>query len=168
MFQPFDFMKLQYLQRFKVAGKRYLVSQTYERGRNEILAEGKEPILMSHYDDKGLAEIHYKAIPQTDRYRFILDLENETHRKKIEEMMLPESKYVVYAKLIAYKPDAMEKVMKDKYYDNMSRYITTSTKWNLGRNKFATNLEVIFGELFIIIKLHNEKVRVPFAEIEKS
>ncbi len=97
MFQPFDYMKPHYLERCELSGKHYLVSQTYERGRNEIGAEGKEPVLMNRYDDRGLAEIHYKAIPQTDRYRFIPDMENEVHLKKITEMIQPESKYVVYA-----------------------------------------------------------------------
>ena len=108
MFQPFEYMKPQLIDRLKLAGNRYFVSQSYERGRNEILAEGKEPILLSHYNDKGLAEIHFKAIRLTDKYRSIIDLDNEKHIAKIKEMLSPDSPYVVYTKLIRTKSEDLE------------------------------------------------------------
>ncbi len=168
MFQPFHEMKNQVILKFKQAGKRYLVTQTYERGRNDLMQAGKEPILMSHYDDPGLAQIHYNAIPEGDKYRFILDLENENHLLRIQEMLHPKSRYIVYAKLVFYKQDELEEYLKKRYFDKVSRFIAAKTNWHLGKNKFATHLQIIFGELYLEIRLHNERIRVKFEEIENS
>ena len=49
--------------------KYYLVSQTFQRGRDVIKDESKEYLLLSHYDDKGHALIHKNALPTINSRR---------------------------------------------------------------------------------------------------
>lgn len=167
MFQPFHKMQKKIVTEFIKLGKWYLVSQSYKRGV-DLFEPEKQPILLSHYDDAGLARIHYDAIPEKDRFRSIIDLQREEHLKKINEMLGPDSKYVVYSSLYAYSLEDMEKHLDTKYKDHTARYIVTKTNWHLGKNKFRTQLEVIFGELYLEIKLHHERLRVKFEDIENS
>ncbi len=61
--------------------KFYLVSQTYTRGFDHFTEEHKADILVTDYDDPGLAKIHFNAVPH-DKYAAIIDLRMKNIRKK--------------------------------------------------------------------------------------
>ena len=149
------------------AGKQYFVSQSFRRGLNLFEPE-KVPLLFSHYDDAGLAQIHLNAIPKNDKFRTIIDLKKPEHVKKINDMLTPDSSYVIYSSLYAYTHEDIQKLLDTKYIHNTARYIKSNTSWSLRNTEFHTQLEVIFGELYLTIKHNSQSVRTKFEDIENS
>lgn len=72
--------------------KTILVSQNYNRYVGQSDGEAKTAILLTDYDDMGLATIHLKAI-FNDKYAAIILLKDEKHHQKILEMLDPSSAY---------------------------------------------------------------------------
>jgi hypothetical protein len=56
-----------------------------------------------------------------------------------------------------------------KYKDNIRRYIMKNTSWRISANEaIRPSLQVIYGELFIILKRGSQTLRVKFEDIEKA
>ena len=56
-----------------------------------------------------------------------------------------------------------------KYKDHMRRYLMKNTTWRIDSSEaIRPSLQVIYGELFIILKRGNQTLRVKFEEIEKA
>jgi len=166
MLNPFERFQRRFIDAFRKAGKSYLVSQTFEAARDPLGDTEKKYILFSHYGNLSQAQIHLSAL-QGDRYAAIIDLEKESHRNKILEMLKVESYYVVYSCLISSR-EAVEKRLNAKYEKNMRRYIEKNTNWRIGSGKtILPQLDIAFGELFIILKYGSQQIRITLAELDK-
>ena len=165
MFNPFAKFDERFITGFRNAQKRYLVSQTFKRATDHFTDEEKINLILSHYDDLGLAKIHLNAISK-DKYASIIDLEKDAHRNKLTEMLQPGSKYSIYTSLITDQT-AIVKQTDIIFKDKIKKYLSTSTNWRIGRNdEVKTKLEITFGELFFTIAFRTQKVRVALEELE--
>jgi hypothetical protein len=166
MVQPFVEFEKKYIPRLRELKKIYLVTQTYHRAANLFL-EDKTALLVSSYDDPGLAEIHLKAVIE-DKFAAIINLCDRNHFDKLMSMLEPGSAYQVYWSVVK---DAarLERQLTSKFADNMRRYIERNTSWTIGGNeRIRPGFEVSFGELFVSLKWGSQRQRVKFEEIEKS
>lgn len=146
--------------------KKYLVSQTYDKAFDHF-EETKTDILLTDYDQLGLAQIHYSAV-KNDKYASIIDLTNPKHKAKILEMLHPDSGYRLYWAIVK-SIDEVKKRMDLKYKNNIRRYIMKQTTWRIDASEvIRPSLQVIYGELFIILKRGNQTLRVKFDDIEKA
>ena len=166
MFQPFELFKTEYISRLIRMDKKYLVSQSYDKAFDHF-EETKTDILLTDYDELGLAQIHYSAVKH-DKYASIIDLTNPKHKDKILEMMNPDSEYRLFWAIVK-SIDDLKKRMDLKYKDNIRRYIMNHTTWRIDASEaIRPSLQVIYGELFIILKRGNQTLRVKFEDVEKS
>src|SRR3954469_21598779 len=99
MVQPFERFKSIYIDRLIQMKKFYLVSQTYTRGFGHYDEHNKTNILVTDYDDPGLAKIHFNAVLH-DKFAAVIDLRNEKHKGKIMEMLEPNSTYTLYWSIV--------------------------------------------------------------------
>lgn len=167
MFQPFVPFKEIYVERLIGINKKLLVSQTYNRYMDPFAEEEKTGILLTDYDDPGLAKIHLKAVSH-DKYASIISLEEEKHKQKLLEMLKPESKYKVFWCMV---PDVekMEERLNHRFSNNIARYINKNTGWHIGKDeRIIPRFQVTYGELYIVIRRGTHSIRVKFEEIEKS
>jgi hypothetical protein len=166
MFQPFETFKSEYINRLVKMNKKYLVSQTYNRASNHF-EETRIDILLSDYDDLGLAQIHYSAVKH-DKFASIIDLTNPKHQAKIIEMLNPDSGYRLFWAIVK-SVDDIRKRIDLKYKDHIRRYIMKQTTRRIGASEaIRPSAQVIFGELFIILKRGSQSLRVKFEDIEKA
>ena len=169
MLKPFERFLVMYINEFIKLGKMYLVTQTY--CRHEALRNEKQKtgILISDYSDFGLAKGHYAALKNAkDSYAYILDLANEMHLNKLEEMIAYNSDYAVYWAAV----DNIKKLTRQlntKFTEHIKRYLLKNTRWAIDRDTtIKPKLKVIFGELFVTISFRGEELRIKFEDIEKS
>src|ERR1700761_8289999 len=108
MLQPFEIFTPLYIKRLRELKKRYLVSQYYKRGLDHF-SNGKAPLLLSDYDDLGLAKVHLNAV-RNDKFAAILDLENEKHLAKLNEMLTEASSYRLYWAVVKSAKDLQLRV----------------------------------------------------------
>lgn len=166
MFQPFELFRREYIPRLIRRDKIYLASQKYDKGFDHF-EESKTGILLTDYDQLGLAQIHYSAVKH-DKYASIIDLTNPKHKEKILEMLHPDSPYLLFWAIVK-SIDDVKKRMDLKYKDHIRRYIMKHTTWRIDANEaIRPSLQVIYGELFIILKRGNQTLRVKFDDIEKA
>lgn len=166
MFQPFERFKWEYINGLIKLNKIYLVTQSYKQAFDHF-EEAKIDLLFSDYDDKGLAQIHYSAV-KNDKYASIINLTNAKHKDKLKEMLSNESKYHVYWAIVKDIKEIKKRVDL-KYKNNIRRWITVNTDWRVGADEIIKPaLQVIFGDLFIILKRGSQTRRVKFEEIEKA
>lgn len=166
MVQPFIQFEKKYIPRLREIKKIYLVTQTYTRAVN-LFSENKTAILVSAYDDPGLAEIHRKAV-KDDKFGAIINLGKRQHFDKFISMLQPGSAYQVYWSVVK---DAvrLERQLNANFADNMRRYIEKNTGWSIGgKERIQPGFEVTFGELFVSLRWRSQRQRVKFEEIEKS
>ena len=166
MFQPFELFKPEYINPLIKMDKNYLVSQSYDKAFGHF-EETKTDILLTNYDDLGLAQIHYSAVSQ-DKYASIIDLTNPKHKEKILEMIHPDSQYRIFWATVK-SIEAIKKRIDSKYKDHIRRYIRKHTTWRIDVSEaIRPTLQVIYGELFIILKRGSQTLRVKFEDIEKA
>ncbi|HZG23856.1 MAG TPA: hypothetical protein VEZ17_04715 [Chitinophagaceae bacterium] len=168
MLQPFEKFKPGYIPRLLELNKRYIVSQTYTRGHDHFSETQKTGILFTDYANPGLAKTHLNAIKH-DRFAYLLDLANETHVKKISEMLLPNSPYAVYWSIVR-SPKELKRRVDLRYTDQVRRYIMANTDWHIAAaESIRPSLQVIFGELFIVLRRgRTHELRIKFEDVEKS
>ena len=167
MLQPFERFQASYIESLKNLKKIYIVTQSYSRGVANPDGRHLVNILFSTYDDPGLAKIHLNAIKR-DRFAYILDLNNEKHSGKVKEMLHPDSVYAVYWSVVR-DTNEIKKTLDRAYKDNFRRYITSNTNWRISADEtIKPSLQVIFGELYIVLKRGAQSIRVKFEAIEKS
>lgn len=166
MFQPFVKLEARLVEAFIKQKERYLVSQTY-KALQDYKKDEKIYLLFTPYSDLSRARIHLSAL-DNERYAAIIDLENELHKNKILAMLQSDKNYVLYAAVVQSKSD-LEKNLKTKYINHIRRYVSKHTSWKIGSDKtISSDLDITFGELFVLLKYNNQRIRVHFSEIENA
>ncbi len=167
MLQPFELFERSYIEKLISLKKNWLVSQTYVRRFDHFDDGQKINILLSDFDDPGLAKVHLNAVRQ-DPYASIIYLQKGRHRASLEAMLMPDSKYRVFWAVINSRQE-LEKLVNTKYKDRMRAYIENSTNWRVsGSSTIRPVLQLIFGELYILLKHAGQQIRIKFEEIEKG
>ena len=167
MFQPFELFKASFIQRLVKLNKVYIVTQSYEAGFCALDEVPKITLLVTDYDDIGLANIH-KAAVKTDKYAAVIHLNNPAHLQKLESMLEADGSYKIYWSVVK-DMGSIKKRIEVKYKDNIRRYIMKNTNWRIGGDEvIKPQLSVIFGELFVFLKRGAQELRIKFEEIEKA
>lgn len=165
MLQPFERMKPTTIPKLEEMGKYFLVSQTYTRYADHTSADPKMSLLLTDYADENMAKTHVKALHK-DQYAAILNLHRPEHKAKLLELTGEHSRFHVFWAVVKSRKDLEEKVTA-VYKPNMKKFIEQNTNWRIGRDTvLRPSLELVFGELYIIIKYGNQTVRVKFEDIE--
>jgi hypothetical protein len=168
MLQPFEEFKPGYLPRLIQLGRRYLVSQTYYRIRKLETDPACCPVnlLLSDYMELGEAKLHVNAVKK-DRYAAIIDLENPTHLKKMQEMLTAGSGYRIFFAVVRSAKE-LENLVNRKYKDKLRNYVNKQTDWRISHDAIVKpTIQLSFGELFVILKHKNQHIRIKFEEIEQ-
>ncbi len=169
MEQPFLPFNPFFLKRLLAMKKSYLVTQTNTRQLPATPGEknGKISLLLSDYSDYAMAKTHWDAL-KTDPWRAVIDMNNPVHQEKLHRMMEEDSDYQLFWAVV----DNMEKLqthINKKYSAHLKRYIEQKTSWRIGSaHSLRPSLQLIFGELFIVLKFSGQTLRVKFTEIESS
>lgn len=167
MLQPFERFRPAFIPGLLELNKPFLVTQQYYRVQARPVDDCKINLLVSDYDDPGLAKIHHKAV-MADRYAAIIDLNKPAHLKKINEMLSSESAYEIYWAVVRSKK-ALEQQINTRFKDRMRQYIAEHTNWRIDRDaSLRPGIQLIFGELFIVLKHGKQVVRFKFEELEKA
>ena len=166
MIQPFELFKPVYLDRLIKLKKIYLVSQSYTRGDHNYPEAPLVDILVTDYDDLHYAQVHLNAV-KNDKYASIIHLDQREHKNKLDQMINGDE-YAVYWAVVS-NLQSLQKKLDKEYAENVRRYISKHTTWRMKSDtSIRPKFEVIFGELFLILKYNSQIVRVKFEEIEKS
>lgn len=164
MFNPFVKFEEKFIPAFRKVKKRYLVSQQFTRHEAQDKKD-KNFLMLTHYDDKGLATIHFNAL-SADKFAAIIDLENDAHREKLLTMLHPGSKYMIYSSL-TIDPKEVKSLSDKIYKEKIQKYIEKKTNWRIGREQtIKPKLEITFGELYVALKYGSQVIRVRLAELE--
>ncbi len=161
----FEVFRERYISRLLLLNKTWLVSQTYHAGDETDDGSRKTPILLTDYDDKGLASVHKAAI-KSDPFASIIDLNNSRHLATLRELLRPDSPYYLYWAVVQDR-ERFRKSLDQHYKDKIRRYLQKNTAWRIGADEnLKPSVQMIFGELFMILKWRKQELRVKFAEIE--
>ncbi len=164
MLQPFLKLEQLFIDKLVVLKKFYLVSQSYNRHQDHFNEHNKPGILLSDYDDAGLAKIHQNAVNH-DAYAAILDLRKPAHYQKLQTMM-KEEQYELYWCMVK-SAAALKKQLDAGYKAKIRIWVERNTTWNIkASDQVLTQFEVRFGELFLILKWRTQKASLKFEEIE--
>jgi hypothetical protein len=165
-FIPFEKLTHALIHAFRKKGKRWLVSQTLQLANTDPELLTKTLILTTHYDDKGLAWVHHQAV-MDDRYASMIDLEREIHRKQLDDIITNDSKYILFSSLIRNR-ERVEKQVTELYKEKYWRYLQQHSKAGISPSKsLRPSLQLIFGELFVVLKYGAETLRTKLSDIEK-
>lgn len=166
MLQPFERFRTAYIGRLMELKKNYLVSQYYQRGES-VSDLARTPLILSAYDDPGLAKTHWNAVKE-DRYAAIIRLEKPEHNTRLIEILQENSNYQVYWAVLKSRA-AFEKKVNLEYKDHMRRYIQQHTNWRIEHDaSIRPSIELTFGHLYIILKRGSQTIRIKFEEIEQA
>src|SRR5687768_2982557 len=125
MLQPFEPLLPMYVDKLQKLDKKYFVTQYYARGISHFQEKERIPILVSVYDNLGLAKTHLNAL-RADQYGAIIHLDKPEHKTKLWDMVKGNTKFAVYWAVVKDAND-LEKRINGKYKDNMKRYIDQYT-----------------------------------------
>ena len=165
MFNPFVRFMPELIDAFRLRGERYLVSQTFRPGI-DMFTEGRQVLMFCNYSDKGFAQIHLQAV-RADRFAAIIDLETEKHLCKVREMLAAGSPYLVFSNLVRDQ-QSLQELLDKSYAVKLRRYIDRHTTWRIsGSGSLRPKLQLIFGELFVVVRFQTQHLRVKFEDIEK-
>lgn len=164
MFNPFVRFMPELIDAFLLRGPIYLVSQTF-RAANDIFTEDKQVLMFCQYSDLGFAQIHLQVV-RADGYAAIINLEKEKHLTKVREMLEPGSPYIIFSNMMEDQ-ESLEAVLNKNFAAKLRRYIERHTTWRIGMNiSMRPKIQLIFGELFVVVKFQSQQLRVKFADIE--
>ena len=165
MLQPFLPLQQIFIDKLLQLKKHYVVTQAYYRNFDHFNEQKKQGILISDYDDPGLAKIHLNAVSH-DKYAALLDLRRKAHYDKLVEMIEGET-YDMYW-CIVKSADELKKRLDAGYKGKIRTWIQKNTHWNIAASdKLNTQFEVRFGELFLILKWRTQRASLKFEEIER-
>lgn len=166
-FNPFERLTPTLIAAFQRKGKRWLISQTLPlSAEHQPPGEEKIFLLATHYADQSMATVHLKAVTG-DRYAALIDLERPAHQQQIEKILRPHSPYIVFSSLIRSKAK-VEKAASDLYRDKYWKFIQQNCRSGINPSKHVKpSMQLIFGEIFIILKYGSETLRTKLSDIEK-
>jgi hypothetical protein len=167
MLQPFERFKPMYLSKLLEMKKYWLVSQTYHRYAGHSSEEPKESLLLTDYADESMAKTHANAL-HGDKYAAVLHLQHPPHKAKLMELLGETSRFHVFWAVVKSLHELEEKI-NAVYKPNMKSFIEKNTNWRISRETtLRPYLELVFGELFVILKYGNQTIRVKFEDIETT
>lgn len=167
MLLPFEIMRMEYIDELIWLKKIYLVTQSSNMGEDPYGHTDKIGLIVSDYDNRGLAKNHWAADKQ-DKYSSIINLSSEIHLAKITEMLQGDSAYAIYWAIVKDAEQFKRKV-DTQFSNHIRRYITKNLNWSIGGSAtLKPQLQVIFGELFVILKYGSHELSIKFADVEKS
>ena len=124
-------------------------------------------LLFSDYMELGEAKLHVNAVKK-DRYAAIIDLENPSHLKKMQEMLKADSGYRLFFAVVRSAKE-LENLVNRKYKDKLRNYVEKQTDWRISHDAIVRpTIQLSFGELFVILKHRNQHIRIKFEEIEQQ
>ena len=165
-FIPFEKLTHALIDAFRKKGKRWLVSQTLHLNINDCALKSKTLILTTHYDDRGMASVHHQAV-MDDRYACVIDLERDIHMKQLDRILTNDSRYLVFSSLIRNR-ERVEKQVTEIYKEKYWRHLQQHSKAGISPSKsLRPSLQLIFGELFVVLKYGAETLRTKLCDIEK-
>lgn len=170
MLQPFIVFEERYISRLIELKKSLLVTQTYKRAMDLFASGGKKCLLVTDYNDPGLAKIHCNAVSE-DPLHATIDLAKPVHVDKLISMLKEDSGYKVFWSIMrnAKEVELLKTHIARKYKWNIKNYINNNTNWEVSRDSaVGASVELVFGELYIILKHRNERIRLKLEEIEQS
>lgn len=160
-------MTERYLNKLIELRRFFLVSQTSKRCLAPDSADSKVGILLTGYDDPGLAKGHLVAL-KGDPYAVLIDLTKPAHKQKILSMLAPSSNYRVCWAIVKSR-EKLEATLMMNYEGHMRRYIANKLNWRIdSHDTIYPSLKLIYGELFIILQHGGEKRRLTFEELERA
>ena len=166
MLHPFELFKPVYVPRLLELERYFLVTQTYHRYACPLW-EQKTNLLLTDYADSNMAKTHLQAL-HADPFAAIINLQHPPHKIKLLEMMGEGASYRLFWAVVKSTKELEEKVNRS-YKENMKRYIETHTSWHISRDTaLRPSIQMVFGELFIIMKHGNNTLRVKFEEVENA
>lgn len=163
--QPFMILKKEYIPRLIQLGKIYLVTQTYQMNASSDVNEPKTHLLITSYDSPLTAKTHLSAL-KGDKWAAIINLGIKEHKDKLEEMLSPASKYILYWAVVKNK-ELLEKQINKQYADKIKNFIAQHTTWRISRDaSIYPTLELIYGELFVNIKFGQQRLKFKFEDLK--
>jgi len=167
MLQPFEHFKALYIPKLLEMEKYFLVSQTYTRYNDPFDTEAKTSLLLTDYADENMAKTHLKAL-HNDKYASILHLKRPAHKAKLLELLDETSRFHVFWAVVKSVKELEDKI-NAVYKPRMKNFIEKNTHWRLSRETtLRPSVELVFGELYIILKYGSQTIRVKFEDIESA
>lgn len=143
----------------------YYVRSTFVRGLTSDMKMKSNSFLISHYHDAAAAERHYQVIAK-DPFRFLYDIRNPIHLKKLSLAASQPAGYHIYSTLL--KP-GIEKEISLKYREHTKRYLEKHTHWDLkGRLHLTPLLYFQLGVLYASIHFRGGHIKLTFEDIENA
>ena len=103
---------------------------------------------------------------RSDPYAAIIDLEKEKHLSKVKEMLAPGLPYLIFSNLVR-DDQVLDEILNKHYAARLRRYIERHTTWRIQMNgQLRPRVQLIFGELFVVVRFQSQQLRVKFADIE--
>ncbi|HYE56642.1 MAG TPA: hypothetical protein VD996_17460 [Chitinophagaceae bacterium] len=165
MLQPFEPFREKYIDRLLELNKPYLVSQTYTRSGNKD--QEKVDLLLTDYDTLGEASDHLGKL-KSDMFAAVIDLGKSGHRELMHRMLSTDSSFNFYWAIIKSARE-LEKQLNTRYKSNLRRYLDNCTNWRFSRGTTVeARVEVVYGELVVILTQGSRTMQVKFEDIEKS
>lgn len=161
-YNPFFPFHYKMIDRLRTMGHRYLVSQTFVHDSDPL---GRTLLLLTDYEKENTAKVHFAALRQ-DACKSIIDLEKETHREKLTELLQPAARYRLLSAFLANK-EAAKADLKEKFEKEIRQYIRAKTNWQIGgKDTLHVHLEVIFGELYVVMQYRGQHTRISLAALK--
>jgi hypothetical protein len=163
MFNPLCLLTPPLLDAFVKANKKYFVRQSYPRGESLIDKDIKGYFLISHYADLTDAKQHFVAISK-DAHRYLYNWENQEDRQKLNRAVTQPEGYKIFAAVVMPDWKKRAETVLDK---KIRHYIDHKLKWHPGRYD-TVDFELFpqFGEVFVTLKLRNQRIKVSLEEVE--
>ncbi len=167
MLRPFEPFKAIYIPKLLELKRYWLVSQTYHHHDNPVTTEAKTNLLLTDYEDGNMARAHLKSL-NNDKYAALLNLQNPLHKAKVLELIGVHSRFHVSWAVIKSAKE-LENKLNHGFKEKMRRYIGRNTTWRISRDSsLQPSLQVILGELFIVLKYGGQTLRIKFEELESA
>lgn len=165
MFNPFGEFLPQYLQGFRQKGIQAFVKQSYKRGIIQIGENQKEAFLLTHYDNLANALQHFDALKHdTERKVYNISIENDF--KELKELINNKEGIKVFTRLTISQVNQKAQKMLDK---RLRAYIDFKTDFRPSSyTEVEFYIEVIFGEIYALLKYRSKEIKVKLEEIEKA
>lgn len=164
MYNPLAIFDKKLLHAFIQQGHKYFIRQTFNRAKNSTDENIRGYFLISQYDDLYEAQQHMSAI-KNDPNKFLYELENEEHKKKLLVAASKPEGFNIYANVLT---DDWRKRITTNLEKKIRYYLEHHRRWYPKRSDAVDlNVFVQFGTLFAQINWKHHEIKVSFDEIEK-